>query len=155
MVNPERHRLKRSKKKKGVVESNDRFVRLTYELINSVAWKCLTPASVKVYIELRKHFNGSNNGNLFLSLLDGAKSLNMSTSTVKRSLDQLVEHGIVRCAERGYFTGRIASRYILTNERYQGLPPTKDYLKFKPKISKRRIPKIGIEVTLRELKGDQ
>ena len=104
MVDPERHRMSRSKKKKGVIETKERFVRLTYELLETEAWLHLTPSSVKVYIELRRRFNGSNNGQIHLSLLAGAKKLNMSKTTVKRALDQLTARNW--CAERGYFTGR-------------------------------------------------
>ena len=154
MVDPERHRMSRSKKKKGVIETKERFVRLTYELLETEAWLHLTPSSIKVYIELRRRFNGSNNGQIHLSLLAGAKKLNMSKTTVKRALDQLILHGLIRCAERGYFTGRQASRFILTNERDRGHTPTKEYRNFRPRVSKRKIPEIGIKAVLRELKED-
>ena len=78
----------------------------------------------------------------------------MSKTTVKRALDQLTLHGLIRCAERGYFTGRQASRFILTNERDRGHTPTKEYRNFRPRVSKRKIPEIGIKAALRELKED-
>ena len=64
MTNPMRHNLKKGQAKKGIIESTERFVKLTYPLIESAAWRWLRPISQAVYIELRRRYNGLNNGRI-------------------------------------------------------------------------------------------
>ena len=54
MTDPMRHNLDKRLAKKGVIESKERFIRLTYLLIESEAWRWLRPISKAVYIELRR-----------------------------------------------------------------------------------------------------
>ena len=64
MTDPMRHNLDKRLARKGVIESKERFIKLTYPLIESEAWRWLRPISQAVYIELRHRFNGSNNGKI-------------------------------------------------------------------------------------------
>ena len=58
MTDPMRHNLDKRLAKKGIIESTERFVKLTYPLLESEAWRWLRPISQAVYIELRRRFNG-------------------------------------------------------------------------------------------------
>ena len=89
MSNPMRHNLDKRLAKKGIIESTERFVKLTYPLIESEAWRWLRPISQSVYIELRRRFNGSNNGKISLSLSEAAHILKASKSSIKSALKQL------------------------------------------------------------------
>ena len=135
-----------------MIETKERFVGLTYELLETEAW---LPDTIvhKVYIELRRRFNGSNNGQIHLSLLAGAKKLNMSKTTVKRAgpIDSARLNSVRRTR---LFHWAPSVPFILTNERDRGHTPTKEYRNFRPRVSKRKIPEIGIKAVLRELKED-
>ena len=54
MTDPMRHNLDKRLAKKGVIEGTERFVKLTYPLLESEAWRWLRPISKAVYIELRR-----------------------------------------------------------------------------------------------------
>ena len=82
MVNPMRHTLKRGLSKKGVVETKERFVKLSYPLLASEAWRWLKPQIKAVYIELRRRYNGSNNGTIALSIGDAPERLKASKSNI-------------------------------------------------------------------------
>ena len=82
MTDPMRHKLDKRLAKKGIIESTERFVKLTYLLLESEAWRWLRPISQSVYIELRRRFNGSNNGKVAFSLAEGARILRASKSSI-------------------------------------------------------------------------
>ena len=109
MTNPMRHNLKKGLAKKGVIESTERFVKLIYPLLESEAWRWLKPNSQAVYIELRRRFNGSNNGKISFSLAEGARILMASKSTIQKALVELEEHGFIQLVQKGRFRGRRAS----------------------------------------------
>ena len=96
MVNPMRHTLKRGLSKKGVVETKERFVKLSYSLLESEAWRWLKPHSKAVYIELRRRYNGSNNGTIALNMGDAAELLKASKSTIQKALKELEDHGFIK-----------------------------------------------------------
>ena len=157
MTDPMRHDLVRSKKKAGIYESKERFVKLTFDMLNSAAWQFLRPNSVQVYIQLAKRFNGHNNGKISMSLNEAAVVIKAGKQTVKAAIDQLVEHGFIKIIKKGYFTGRKATEYALTEFRFEGYPPTRDWKSWQSKKKHRRtqIPDLGIQTTLDELQGSK
>ena len=50
MTDRMRHKLDKRLAKKGIIESTERFVQLTYPLLESEAWRWLRPISQSVYI---------------------------------------------------------------------------------------------------------
>lgn len=105
---------------------------LTYQMAKSAAWRSLSPAAVKVYIELRCRFHGHNNGEITLSMDEGAALLHMSKSTVKRALEELKDKGFIKRTRRGQWLGRIASTYAVTNVRLNGNEATNDWKAWRP-----------------------
>ena len=150
MSNPMRHNLNKRLAKKGVIETKERFIKLTYPLIESEAWRWLRPISKAVYIELRRRYNGLNNGKISLSLSEAAYILKASKSSISKALNQLEAHGFIKLIKKGYFTGRMASEYALTDEQLDGYPPTREWRRWQPKKSHRRrqIRAIGIQTIL-------
>ena len=104
-----------------------RFVKLSYPLLESEAWRWLKPHSKTVYIELRRRYNGSNKGTIALSMGDAAERLKASKSTIQKALKELEEHGFLKRVRCGYFTGGKASEYALTDERLDGHAPRKEW----------------------------
>ena len=156
MSNPMRHNLDKRLAKKGVIESKERFVKLTYSLLGSEAWRWLRPISKAVYIELKQRYNGRNNGKIALSLSEAAHILKASKSSISTALKQLETHGFIKLIKKGYFTGRMASEFALTDEHLDGYPPTREWRQWRPtKVHRRRqIPAIGIETTLKDLRNE-
>lgn len=104
------------KNKKGRSLGGSKFVPVHYELAHSLAWRSLSGAAVKVLIELRTRFNGSNNGDLSLSLGDAARLLAVSKSTAKRAFDELVAKGFLVNMSPGHWYGRQAATWAVTME---------------------------------------
>ena len=156
MTNPMRHKLKKGQAKKGIIESTERFVKLTYPLIESEAWRWLGPISKAVYIELKRRYNGLNNGKISLSLSEAAHILKASKSSISRALKQLETHGFIKLIKKGYFTGRMASEYALTDEQLDGYPPTREWRRWQPTKAHRRrqIRAIGIGTILEDMRNE-
>ena len=156
MSNPMRHNLDKRLARKGVIESKERFIKLTYPLIESEAWRWLRPISQAVYIELRRRFNGSNNGKISFSLAEGARILRASKSSIQKALVELEEHGFIRLVKKGYFTGRMASEYALTDEQLDGYPPTREWRQWQPtKPHRRRQIRVpGIQTILGDMRTE-
>ena len=156
MSNPMRHNLDKRLAKKGFIESTERFVKLTYPLIESEAWRWLRPMSKAVYIELRRRYNGLNNGKISLSLSEAAHILKASKSSISAALKQLETHGFIKLIKKGYFTGRMASEYALTDEQLDGHPPTREWRRWQPTKPHRRrqIRVIGIQTVLEDMRTE-
>ena len=156
MTNPMRHKFKKGQAKKGIIESTERFVKLTYPLIESEAWRWLRPISKAVYIELKRRYNGLNNGKISLSLSEAAHIIKASKSSISRALKQLETHGFIKLIKKGYFTGRMASEYALTDEQLDGYPPTREWRRWQPTKAHRRrqIRAIGIGTILEDMRNE-
>ncbi len=105
------------RKKKGAS-----FVMLDRRLLfNEPAWRALSAPAKLVYIYLKGHFNGSNNGEIQLhySTLKGIKGIS-SSGTVAKALKELEKGGWVEKTTRGGLY-RHVSLYRLT-EKYDSLP---------------------------------
>ena len=156
MTDPMRHNLDKRLTKKGIIETKERFIKLTYPLIESEAWRWLRPISKAVYIELRRRYNGLNNGKISLSLSEAAYILKASKSSISKALNQLEAHGFIKLIKKGYFTGRMASEYALTDEQLDGHPPTREWRQWQPKKSHRRrqMRVIGIQTILGDMRTE-
>ena len=156
MTDPMRHNLKKGQAKKGIIESTERFVKLTYPLIESEAWRWLRPISKAVYIELKRRYNGLNNGKISLSLSEAAHILKASKSSISKGLKQLEAHGFIKLIKKGYFTGRMASEYALTDEQLDGYPPTREWRRWQPTKPHRRrqMRVIGIQTILEDMQTE-
>jgi hypothetical protein len=77
------------------------FVPISYDMAVSIAWLSLSGAAIKVYVELRRLYNGGNNGELSLSLDEAARLLHLDKATVARALAELGAKGFIRMTARG------------------------------------------------------
>lgn len=85
-------------KKRGV----EKFVQLYEWFQKTEAWATLTPGPRVLYIELKRRYNGSNNGRIMLSHRDAAKLLNVHRNTVGKWLVQLEERGFIKKTQSHY-----------------------------------------------------
>lgn len=72
-----------------------RFVQLPDWLMATPAWATLPPGPRALYVELKRRYNGSNNGEIFLSHRDAAIALNVHRNTVGPWFKELVERGFI------------------------------------------------------------
>lgn len=127
-----RRRLGRPVDKKGRSKEVEQYAPLPYALLHSDAWRGLSGAAVKVFIELRTRFHGVNNGHLILSLEEASRLLQLGKATVMRALEELQERGFVICTRKGQWYGRLASTWAVTDRGINGAPATNDWKAWRP-----------------------
>jgi DNA-binding MarR family transcriptional regulator len=98
----------------------EQYVYLSYPMLHSLAWRSLSGAAVKVWLELRTRFNGGNNGRLRLSLDEAARILQLGKATVMRALKELEAKGFVKLTRRGQWYGHRASEWAVTDKGIDG-----------------------------------
>ena len=76
-----------------------RHVQLPEWLQASKAWATLKPGPRALYVELKRRFNGSNNGRIILSHRDAAKALAVHRNTVGPWFDELQTRGFIRMTQ--------------------------------------------------------
>jgi DNA-binding transcriptional ArsR family regulator len=114
------------------------YAPLPYALLKSDAWRSLSGAAVKVYLELHTRFNGANNGELTLSYAEAAEALGMGKATVQRAYEDLAKKGLLVCEKEGNWYQRQAHEWRLTTKPLQTAksttPPTHEWRNYrKPK----------------------
>lgn len=88
-----------SKPYKGHKKGVGRFVQLPEWLQASEAWASLRPGPRALYIELKRRFNGGNNGLIILSHRESAKALGVHRNTVGPWFETLEERGFIRMTQ--------------------------------------------------------
>lgn len=136
------------KQKRGV----GRFVQLPEWVQASPAWATLPPGPRALYIELKRRFNGTNNGEIFLSHRDAAAALAVHRNTVGPWFKALEERGFIyltRAPHLGPSGIGQASVWGLAEEATpDGRPARKTFMQFKSPaqnqcmaVTKKRTPK--------------
>jgi len=72
-----------------------RHVQLPEWVQASKAWATMKPGPRALYIEIKRRFNGTNNGEIFLSYRDAARALNVHRNTVGSWFEELQERGFI------------------------------------------------------------
>jgi DNA-binding transcriptional MocR family regulator len=105
-------------RKKGRSDKAARHVRLYHSMMKTMAWKSLSCTARCVYIEIEKRYGGpgSNNGQIHLSVREGAAALKVSKTSVAKALRELQERGFIVAVTRGGFNrkNRHATEWRLT-----------------------------------------
>ncbi|MDP3960679.1 MAG: hypothetical protein Q8Q26_11590 [Pseudorhodobacter sp.] len=79
-----------------------RHVQLAEFLQASEAWATLKPGPRALYVELKRRFNGTNNGQFFLSYRDAAAAVNAHRNTVGTWFEELQARGFIRLVSAPY-----------------------------------------------------
>ena len=106
-------RKQRSKNKVNQTGRNHttRFARLDHALLNSCAYRALTPTARALLIELAMLENGSNNGSLYLSIRDAADRIGVADLTaVRKAFDELQDLGFIALTEESHFHVKAAEK---------------------------------------------
>ena len=105
---------------------------LPYGVAQSAAWRSMSGPAVKVWVELRCRFNGSNNGRLTLSLDEAARLLGIGKATAQRAFAELEAKGFIRVTRRGRWYGRRATEWAVTDQSVNGAIATRDWNHWRP-----------------------
>lgn len=106
----------RKKSWKGKRGMEEQYAPLPYPLLKSKAWRSLSGAAVKVYLELHTRFNGGNNGQLHLSMNEAAEALGIGKATVQRAFAELQNRGFLVLTNPGNWYHRRAHDWRLTTK---------------------------------------
>ena len=110
------------------------FTKLDEWFMSSEACGSLKPAPRALYLELKRLYNGKNNGRIFLSQMNASKKLNIGRDTVSRYFLELINRGFLfetsgHClGSEGY--GK-AAHYALTELPLNEKPATKEFMRWK------------------------
>lgn len=116
-------------------KGSGQFVRLPEWLQNSEAWASMKPGPRALYIEIKRRFNGNNNGKITLSHREAARLLNVTKNTVGPYFAELDQRGFIH-ATRGACLGPSGvgetSHWALDEEAMpDGRPARKAFMKWK------------------------
>jgi biotin operon repressor len=130
-----KRKLGRGINAKGRSIGEGQYAPLPYAMLQSPAWRSLSGAAVKVYLEVRCRFHGANNGNLSLSLDQAADLLGLGKATVHCAFKELQDKGFVVCTRRGQWYGRLASLWAVTDKGIGESLPTNAWRRWQPGVS--------------------
>jgi DNA-binding HxlR family transcriptional regulator len=116
----------------GRSKGKEPFVMLRKFVLASEAYRSLKPLPRAIYTELRRRYNGTNNGYISCSLREIEKELHCSKNTASAALGELVKKGFIKRATCGSFHYKVrhAPTWILTEEEYDGKPATKEFARW-------------------------
>lgn len=110
------------------------FVQLFHWMLNCPAWHDLKPVDRALYVEVRKRYNGFNNGQIGLGCREAGEALNVSPSTASRAFQRLIEHGFIEVAKASTFNQKkLAQEWLLTDTRSDtdGKPPSRAFMRWR------------------------
>lgn len=92
------------------------YAPLPYGQLKSDAWRSLSGAAVKLFLELHTRYNGGNNGKLTLSFAEAGETLGMGKATVQRAYAELVDRGFLVLMRPGHWYHRRAHEWRITTK---------------------------------------
>lgn len=152
-------------RRKTRVAPGDKFVQLFVWLLQSEAWQATTVYERALYLELKRRYNGGNNGDIPFSHREAEAALNCSNKPVKAAFEGLIKKGFIRATQVGSFKwktgggpGGRSTRWLLTE--YQAdlpvktISPDRDFMRWKPGSEKKTryaesTPMVGREHTIK------
>lgn len=110
-------------------------MKFEYWLTECVAWKNLSANARASYLEIKKRYNGQNNGKISMSVRELAAAFDWSVSTAWRTFQELEAAGFIEAVSKSGFNvkTRRASVWLLTEEfdNRNNAPAKKTFMKAK------------------------
>ncbi|MCC0007828.1 MAG: GntR family transcriptional regulator [Hyphomicrobiaceae bacterium] len=108
------------------------FVKLEGYVLRCDAYRALRPVARAIYTELRRRFNGRNNGQISCSVRELAAELHGGKDTIRTALDDLIAKGFIKRAQKGSFNFKLrhATTWILTEENLGDETATIEFLRW-------------------------
>src|SRR5262249_24044435 len=119
-------RSKRYRKRRGP------FVATPLAIMNTKAWRTMSPGARLLHIQLRCRLrnDGLNNGSIFESCRSAAEKMGVNRNSIAHWYHELEHYGFIRKTALGFLGGDghgIATRYRFTDLAYGTRPATRDY----------------------------
>ena len=151
---PRRPRRGRRVDQTGRSIGETRFLKLEHWIFKTEAWRSLSAQARAVYIEIAQRFNGSNNGEISLSVREAARFVHIAKDTATKVFHELEEKGFIRRNVCGSFNWKLkhATTWILTEHPFNDQPATKDFARWSPTNSETG-PKQGTKCPKRGTEG--
>jgi hypothetical protein len=112
-----------------------RFVQLHEWMMRSEAWRSLDPLGRALYVELKRRYDGFNNGRIGLGCREAAEDLGVSKDTANRAFGRLQAFGFIRIAKQSGFNvkSRVSTEWTLTEfpDGNTGELAAKDFMKWR------------------------
>lgn len=89
--------------KTGRRKTGPSFVQLFRYMLESPAWKSLSPQERAILLEVARLYNGQNNGFLALGVRAAAEGANVNKDTAAKCFRGLVDRGFLELAQAGEF----------------------------------------------------
>ena len=115
------------------------FVMIFNSLADTIAWRTMKPAPRALYLEIKRNYNGYNNGTVLLSHRDAAKRMSVSYNSVGKWFKELEKRGFIVCTQRHHLGPSgvgLTSHWRLTEYDFNGHKATHDYRSWKPEKNK-------------------
>lgn len=116
-----------------------RFARLDHAMLNTNAYRALSPNARSLLVELTMLENGSNNGSLYLSVRDAAYRLGVADlAAASRAFDDLTALGFIEMTKDAHFKVKAADKSRARCWRLTWVPgpgrkaPTSDFITREP-----------------------
>lgn len=134
-----------SKKRKFTPEPG-RFVAIFGWEMDTPAYRLMSVYGRALLVEIRRLYNGSNNGKIGMSVRQAADRLNCNKDTAAKALHELEAKGWIRLATKGSFDwkARTATTWRLTNQPIGlgvDIPATKEYASWRPDEKQNTVPR--------------
>ena len=94
----------------------DRYFQVHKYMMDCDAWKALSAAATRLYLQIGHRYNGVNNGRISFSCREAAAECNLNRNTANKAFKELVEYGFIEETRHGGLSRktRIASEWRLT-----------------------------------------
>jgi hypothetical protein len=99
-------------------EKGQTFVMLRHDILDSLAWKSLTPNARAAWVAISRRHNGFNNGCIPMSVREVGADLGISKSSAHRAVCQLIDRKLIEVMQNSGFnvkSGRRSRRFALTH----------------------------------------
>ncbi len=114
--------MKKRKKKSG-----EKYIGIHGQMYKSPAFKTLSPNAVRIFAEMKWRYNGSNNGEISLSIREGAKLCKIGTNKSLSAIMELLHTGLIKIKKLGVFTTNEATEFIITSEKLNNREATNEW----------------------------
>ncbi|MCG6115225.1 MAG: hypothetical protein MEQ84_08500 [Mesorhizobium sp.] len=118
-------------------------LRLYDWMLKSPAYRSLSVYSRCLYIEIKRRYTGSNNGQIVFSFREAMEAVGCSNRPMLAAFDELQHKGFIKAVEKGAFSWKVrvdgkgrATTWLLTEHKADHPVPSitasKDFMKWKP-----------------------
>ena len=108
------------------------YCALHEEILDSPAYRDLTPAARALHVELLRLYRPDRNGALSLEVRKAAEQTRTHKDTASRAFRELAEHGFIALRHGERWMDHLAREWRITSEPCNGREPTDDWREWQP-----------------------